>query len=152
MGCVPPYEADQPVAIDLNSNSPCPRRCEVPKNGAPRHRFGGPLDHSAVLSTGRHLETRIRQNRRQIRLTPRQALLGFQSWNIISVNLVLANKKKKAKKAMKKKARKAAKKRVVKRKPAPAPAPAPEPAPVPEAPASVPSQGTSSSSSSTGTW
>jgi hypothetical protein len=114
---------------------------------------GDQSDHSVLLSTGCGIETRIGQNCRQIRRTIRQALLGFQSPNIIPVNLVLAKKRKKAKKAMKKKARKAAKKRVVKRKPAPAPTPAPEPVstPAPETTPSAPSEGTPSTPS-TPTW
>jgi hypothetical protein len=100
--------------------------------------------------TGWGLEAPVTQNGREIPLSPRQALLGFQSPNIISVNLVLAKKKKKAKKAMKKKARRAAKKRVVKRKPPPAPVPVAEPAPAEMPPA--PPEGTTSSTPSQSGW
>jgi len=82
--------------------------------------------------------------RHQILMSPRQALLSLQSRKTMSVNILMAKKKKKVKKAMKKKARKAAKKRVVKPKPAPAPAPAPAPETTP-APSTTPAaaEGTS---------
>ena len=122
-----------------------------PRAAWPRDRtFAVQFDEYRVPVTGWGLETPMRQNGQEIPLSPRQALLGFQSPNIISVNLVLAKKKKKAKKAMKKKARKAAKKRVVKRKPAPAPALAAEPAPAETPPA--PSEGTPSSTPSQPGW
>ena len=117
--------------------------------------FQGQSDQYEVLSTGSALENRIRQNNQQIPFSLRQALLGFQSCNIISVKFVLSKKSKKAKKSMKKKAKKMAKKiakkRVVKRIPAPPPAPTTEPAPAPspDTTSPAPSKDTSTPSS---TW